>query len=193
MYNEKEFSRTVVTGLEHTKTNTEILSSILGQIGDGIWEDRNDMQKYQEAVQLSTEDSDLHVSEYYYCGRAKNPYRNMTDDEVRRYFSNKVRYITKLCLKDKYEHEVYKRLCEKYEVQCSWIIYSDQKPIYDHIHEVQERYLKMFPFVFKFDEENTDVVSYLSYISHFEDVESIVVTVADCVKAYKILRTPAAA
>lgn len=80
-----------------------MLNSIIGQMSDGIWENTPSMNGYwMFANELSP--GVLGLSTDWYgnrsYGNTSNPYREMSDDEVRRYYANKAKYIAQLWMND---------------------------------------------------------------------------------------------
>lgn len=80
-----------------------MLGSIIGQMSDGIWENTPSMNGYwMFANELSP--GVLGLSTDWYgnrsYGNTSNPYREMSDDEVRRYYANKAKYIAQLWMND---------------------------------------------------------------------------------------------
>ena len=80
-----------------------MLNSIIGQMSDGIWENTPSMNGYwMFANELSP--GVLGLSTDWYgnrsYGNTSNPYKEMSDDEVRRYYANKAKYIAQLWMND---------------------------------------------------------------------------------------------
>lgn len=94
--------RIVNTGLSGEK-NKEILDSVIGQISDGIWENSPGMDGYWLPVTIS-DNGDIIIdnnSDISYGGKwVRNKYYDMSDDEVRRFFANKIKQISQEYLND---------------------------------------------------------------------------------------------
>ena len=94
--------RIVNTGLSGEK-NKEILDSVIGQMSDGIWENSPGMSGYWLPVTISNNGDILidNKSEIRDGERwIKNRYYDMSDDEVRRFFANKIKQISQEYLND---------------------------------------------------------------------------------------------
>lgn len=74
-----------------------VIESVLGQLSDGIWENSQAMNKYWLA--LSNEKTDLAVSENMFekfCGkRYLNPFLNLPEDEIKKWFATKLKQVVK--------------------------------------------------------------------------------------------------
>lgn len=94
--------RIVNTGLLGEK-NKEILDSVIGQMSDGIWENSPGMDGYWLPVTISNNGDILidNKGEIRSGERwIKNRYYDMSDDEVRRFFANKIKQISQEYLND---------------------------------------------------------------------------------------------
>lgn len=94
--------RIVTTGLSGEK-NKEILDSVIGQMSDGIWENSPGMDGYWLPVTISNNGDILidNKGEIRSGERwIKNRYYDMSDDEVRRFFANKIKQISQEYLND---------------------------------------------------------------------------------------------
>lgn len=110
--------RIIDTGLPATKENDEIISSVFGQLGDGIWENSPRMngywmfatnKKYNGKIVLVIDKtpgswpgskSPKALGHNYLYPRVSNPYLHMSDEKIVDWFANKIKYIVKLELGD---------------------------------------------------------------------------------------------
>lgn len=98
--NEDAEKRTIKT-VGDPKLNRAIVSSIIGQISDGIWENSPAMEGYWYHANAG-DNGEIIVDTRDYSSR-KNPYIDMSDDEIRKYFANKAKYIAQL---DMHDHNI---------------------------------------------------------------------------------------
>lgn len=98
----EDSEKRIVKGLSGEK-NKEILDSVIGQISDGIWENSPGMSGYWLPVTISNNgdilidnESEIRDGERW----IKNRYYDMSDDEVRRFFANKIKQISQEYLND---------------------------------------------------------------------------------------------
>lgn len=77
-----------------------ILDSIQGQMSDGIWENTPSMEAYWQNFEARGNAIFVPTRGYGQVSRLRNPYAEMSDDEVRRYFANKAKYIAQLWMND---------------------------------------------------------------------------------------------
>ena len=110
--------RIIDTGLPATKENDEIISSVFGQLSDGIWENSPRMngywmfatnKKYNGKVVLVVDktpgswlgsNSPKALGHRYLYPNVNNPYLHMSDEKIIAWFANKIKYIVKLELGD---------------------------------------------------------------------------------------------
>lgn len=110
--------RIIDTGLPATKENDEIISSVFGQLSDGIWENSPRMngywmfatnKKYNGKIVLVIDKtpgswygskSPKALGHNYLYPSVNNPYLHMSDEKIIDWFANKVKYIVKLELGD---------------------------------------------------------------------------------------------
>ena len=95
-----ESIRIVNTGLPNTETNQTILSSVLGQMSDGMWEEtysRRDREGYYRCA--DPEGSDIKITDRRWV---VNPYTRMSDAKILRFFAKKIRQVCLQELKDRY-------------------------------------------------------------------------------------------
>lgn len=99
---DKDEARVVSTGLSG-EINNDILRSVIGQMSDGIWENSPGMEGYWMGADIDSDcnivvDNNMYIKSWK--DYIKNPYYNMTDDAIRRYFANKIKYICQEYLND---------------------------------------------------------------------------------------------
>ena len=92
--------RIVETGLSGD-LGKEIIDSIIGQMSDGIWENAPYMEYYWPNVD-ATDNGDIEVSTDWTSkwNQRENKFRNMSDQEVRKFFANKLKAIVQEYLND---------------------------------------------------------------------------------------------
>lgn len=93
--------RIINTGLVETKFY-EILSSVLGQLSDGIWENSPSMNKYWLNIHVNqNENNEICIevnTDYFtkYCNTSVvNPFINMSENEIKFWFAQKIKQIVK--------------------------------------------------------------------------------------------------
>lgn len=99
--------RIVSTGLSGVK-NEEILDSVIGQMSDGIWENSPGMDGYWIPANIDGCDIVIDNNQFIKHGADRygdskyidNKYYRKSDDEVRRFFANKIKQITQEYLND---------------------------------------------------------------------------------------------
>lgn len=98
--------RVVSTGLSGIK-NEEILDSVIGQMSDGIWENSPGMEGYWVPADIDGCDIVIDNNQFIKQGADRysakyidNKYYRKSDDEVRRFFANKIKHITQEYLND---------------------------------------------------------------------------------------------
>ena len=118
--------RIIETGLdERNKKYNEILRSVIGQLSDGMWENCNRYQGYWSFDEETGKNNKIIVSNEPYTwetyGRRlykyKNPYHKMTDQKIRKFFANKIKYLVREELKYNYEYEIAKEIFKKYSLE----------------------------------------------------------------------------
>lgn len=99
--NEAEEKRIVDTGLTGNKGH-DLLAGVIGQMSDGMWENSPGMIGYWYPIRV--QGTQLLIdpySNFKYFGRyIDNKYYNMSDDEVRKFFANKIKAIAQQFLHD---------------------------------------------------------------------------------------------
>lgn len=94
-------TRIVKTNVPATAKALEIMRSVLGQLGDGIWENTNAYTSYWYCANIVDDNGfvaiALNADSYYsYCHNWYiNKYYRMTDADVRKFFRNKLRTIVR--------------------------------------------------------------------------------------------------
>lgn len=87
------------------KINSAIIHSVLGQLSDGIWENSPGMEGYWTTADTDGNgniivDDRITIYGSYKDRPYDNKYARMSDDEVRKYFVNKAKYIAQLYMHD---------------------------------------------------------------------------------------------
>lgn len=96
--------RRVIETFGDPKLNHAIVSSIIGQISDGIWENSPNMEGYWvNAAAGDNGEIIVNAKGYDYVNRRSNPYSEMSDVDIRKYFANKAKYIAQL---DMHDHNI---------------------------------------------------------------------------------------
>lgn len=95
--------RVVETGLG--PKGYDIIDSIIGQMSDGIWENSRSMEKYWSSAKPDMNgniivDADANFGTHF----SPNPWYDMSDQEIRRYFANKLKTIVQMYLNDNNEN-----------------------------------------------------------------------------------------
>lgn len=140
-YDDSHMTRIISTEGD-SKINAAIIASVLGQLSDGIWENSPGMEGYwttaNEDDQGNIVVDDRNV---IYGGYKDRPYDNkyakMSDDEVRKYFVNKAKYIAQLYMHDN-NINPYKGWREDNEDTCDYMSgysYLDHDPTIGEIFE----------------------------------------------------------
>lgn len=93
--------RIINTRLVETKFY-EILSSVLGQLSDGIWENSPSMTKYWTNIHVNQNENNeicIEVNANYFtkwCNTSvANPFINMSENEIKFWFAQKIKQIVK--------------------------------------------------------------------------------------------------
>lgn len=187
--NENKF-RVVETGIEATKMNMEIMSSVLGQLSDGIWEECGQMKGYWACADVCSREGTIKIDLYPYSYKpmsygpsVKNRFYDKSDDQVLMFFARKIKQIVRFSLECHYEDEIRRKMVDNSDRALIPVAEIDK-----HMAQmkVYREYLAQNPFCFrgKFTEENNEECPALSY-----DCQ---VTVRDAVKVYKTLTENAA-
>lgn len=77
-----------------------ILDGIQGQMSDGIWENTPSMEAYWQNFKPKGNAIFVPTLGYDWSSRLRNPYAEMSDSAIRRYFANKAKYIAQLWMHD---------------------------------------------------------------------------------------------
>lgn len=96
--NEDTNTRRINTGLNH-RLDYEVLSSVMGQMSDGIWENSSRVQPYWSFADILWENNEVIIA-ISSPSRYDNPYGNMSDEQVKRYFATKVKQVVMEEIKD---------------------------------------------------------------------------------------------
>ena len=181
----KYFARTVNTGFSDTEKGIKILSHVLGQMSDGIWEESNAITGYWLCAHLNS-DGNLQIATTYNSPeshyKCKNPYRKMSDNAIRAYFANKIKQVVRINLKHNYEAGIYHDILAKHGLEDRYIIPAEKKE-YDMVADETKKYLSEHPFTLRglFNKNNGTTLTYLS------DYKGAEITVSDAYNAYKSL------
>lgn len=139
--------RTIHTGL-YSKIAKEILDSVCGQLSDGMWENSPTMDKYWKFVDIEQNADNeivLNVSNeygksdgsYHRHHYTSNGFKNMSDDEIIKWFAKKIKHIAVTEMKDDGEKSGWKRDNDKFESQYlsyhETITVSDIYYVYDFL------------------------------------------------------------
>lgn len=100
------------TGIKNNHHYMSILSSVIGQLSDGIWENSRAAEKYWKSLSVSQDTSGYIVIEDRY-GVCNNPIE---------YFANKIKHIIKIEKDDGHSAIEWDRMCR---VTSNYIGYSD--------------------------------------------------------------------
>lgn len=109
----------------------EVLSSVLGQMSDGIWENSGRMNKYWRFAEIKVAPNNrVYIEIENVSGKSnydhrwtENGFSRMTDEEVLQFFANKVKYIMQLELKDDNITDGWKR--DNTEFMSSYLNYHE--------------------------------------------------------------------
>lgn len=77
-----------------------ILDGIQGQMSDGIWENTPSMEAYWQNFEARGNAIFVPTRGYDWASRLRNPYAEMDDAEIRKYFANKAKYVAQLWMHD---------------------------------------------------------------------------------------------
>ena len=118
----------VPTGLSDAKAK-DILNSVIGQMSDGIWENTSQMNRYWQYADIVEQNGELFIKvdrNSYGSG-----FYGKSDEEVRKFFANKVKQIAKEFIND-YHYDIpdlkWDRNCT---VECSYLDYNSGATIQD--------------------------------------------------------------
>lgn len=160
--------RIIETGLDKdNKKYNEILRSVIGQLSDGMWENCSRYQGYWTFNEGTGKDNKIVVfGESHEWSRSwqrwyKNPYYNMKDQEIRKFFANKIKHLVREELKANYKYEIAKEIFKKYSLEeyCRmYIIPLDHEKEFNEAKAETLKYLKENPFTIKgkFNDTNTE-------------------------------------
>ena len=117
-FNPEEFRGSIVnTGLSSTDNKAkEILSSVIGQLSDGIWENSPGMRKYWENLDIDEYEGNLVILAHSGYDSPFYDWRKGTmvdDDKIRKYMATKIKQIVKIEAEDGSSENIeWKRDCE---------------------------------------------------------------------------------
>lgn len=101
-YKDKDVSKYILyvdTGFSSSdKKAHEILSSVEGQLSDGIWENSRGMEKVWHYSNVETKDGKLVIAADVY--NYDSYFRGKDEEFIRKYFANKVKQIVKINIED---------------------------------------------------------------------------------------------
>ena len=171
-----------------------MISSVLGQLSDGMWENSTRMTGYWAWAEYDHETNDIVIDsrDNYYTADYKNPYSRMSDEGVKKFFANKIKQLVRENLKNDYEYKIKTDIYAKYGLKYGSMIIV---PLYDEnyyervdaAHKESREYLKANPFNLKgkFNGDNDTELSYLH--GYDERYNRIPVTVKEAYRAYRVL------
>lgn len=121
------------TNILATRVNVAILDSVLGQLSDGIWENRRVMQKYWQGISFLISESNHIIICFnkYLCGASRS--------QVMKFLATKIKQIVKICIDDGCWNSqmVWKRDCQadcEYLNRSSQVVrISDAYKLYDQL------------------------------------------------------------
>lgn len=108
------YSRVIRTGLTH-KLDKQVLDGVMGQLSDGMWENSPAMKKFWNTAQIDFENGEVvikinnngYLTQKYnnYTGRTRDtyqwsPWSGKSDDEIKKWFANKVKQVVKAEIDD---------------------------------------------------------------------------------------------
>ncbi len=87
------------------KVRAEVISSVLGQLSDGIWENSNGMSKYWKFADVDGTDLDISDEMYdnsysYYHNPVRNGFYGKSEKEIKDWFANKSKQVVKIWAED---------------------------------------------------------------------------------------------
>ena len=86
------------------KVRAEVISSVLGQLSDGIWGNSRGMEKYWKFADVNGTDLDISDDRYDYGYGGylsnKNGFYDKTEKDVRDWFANKAKQVVKIWAED---------------------------------------------------------------------------------------------
>lgn len=86
------------------ETRAEVISSVLGQLSDGIWENSNAMHKYWMFADVEGTDlvisDDLNGGYDYYGKLVSNGFSGKSEKQIKDWFANKAKQVVKIWAED---------------------------------------------------------------------------------------------
>ena len=129
--------RIIHTGLTH-QLDKEVLDSVLGQMSDGIWENSPSMEKYWGCVDFDMIDGEVCIvittNNSFGCG-----FRDMDDDDVKKYFATKIKQVVKEEINDGANIEWVRNSKQHLDYMHSAVTVGDCYRVYDALLERQNR------------------------------------------------------
>ena len=138
-------ARIINTGIPSTDNKSkEILSSVIGQLSDGIWENSPGMAKYWQNLDVDTKDNNIVIVEDIYSPFWKYS-STERDKKVLEFFANKIKQIIKTEIDDGNDNLEWDRNCtgvsdylgykEEITVRDAYKVYDKLKGRKDRIKE----------------------------------------------------------
>ena len=86
-------------------TRAEVISSVLGQLSDGIWENSSAMDRYWMFADVDGTDLDISDKMYdnsysYYRNPVRNGFYGKSEKEIKDWFANKAKQVVKIWAED---------------------------------------------------------------------------------------------
>lgn len=134
--NPADGKRVIHTGLTH-QLDKEVLDSVLGQMSDGIWEDSPSMEKYWGYVDFDMIDGELCI--VVDVGSWKSGFRDMDDDDVKKYFATKIKQVVKEEINDGANIEWVRNSKQHLDYMHDSVTVGDCYRVYDALLERQGR------------------------------------------------------
>ena len=124
--------RVIPTGLVGG-INHDILHAVMGQMSDGMWENSPGMTGYWTFADIDDNNNILVNKAYnklYYGKYLNNPYANMSDEDVKNFFANKIKAIAQQYLHDQ-NINPYREWNSSNTEKCSYLDYDKGVTIAD--------------------------------------------------------------
>lgn len=150
-------ARIINTGIPSTDNKSkEILSSVIGQLSDGIWENSSGMVKYWQNLDVDTKDNNIVIVEDTYSPFWKYS-STERDKKVLEFFANKIKQIIKTEIDDGNDDLEWDRNCtgvsdylgykEEITVRDAYKVYDKLKGRKDRIKESKKPLKESYYFV----------------------------------------------
>ena len=118
----------IPTGLSDAKAE-DVLNSVIGQMSDGMWENVPQMDRFWQYADIVNQDGQIYIK--VDRDEFSSGYRNKTDEEVRKYFANKVKQIAKEYIKDYVDQKPDLKWDRNCTEKCSYLDYNSGATIQD--------------------------------------------------------------